>query len=135
LIAAGLVPNDFILHLNRGPYNEDEIPAPSRLYRHPLEYFEPERDGQEGTYLLHPALSELPFVKRVEAAIGQTIPYRENDEFGRPMTYRAKWWHAVDLMTEEHCGHLLNTHISPTETVSTAMVMKSKAEGLGTEYR
>jgi len=53
LIAAGLVPNQFILQLNRGPWNDD-VPAPSRLYNHPIEYFEPERDGAEGIYLLHP---------------------------------------------------------------------------------
>lgn len=133
LIAAGLAPNNFILNLNRGPWNDDS-PAPSRLYNHPLEYFEPGRDGDEGIFLLHPALADMPFVKRVADVIGRPVEHREEDEFGRPLNYLAKWWHAVDLMTDNHWQHLMQTqHLTERECLLNALAFNLELANIKVE--
>jgi hypothetical protein len=120
LIAAGLVGNEFSLSL--GLTNHDEVPAPSRLYQFPLEYFSPDREGVEGIYLRHPGLADLPFVKRVSEIVGFDVQHREEDEFGRAFGDLGHWWHAVDLMTKEHWRHLMETrHLTTDEDIDHAV--------------
>lgn len=122
LVAAGITPSGWHMSTYGGPSDYD-VPAPSRLYQFPLEYFPPDREGVEGIYLLHPGLSELPIVKRVSDVIGFDVPYRETDEYGRPFGNLGQWWHAVDLMTEKHHQHLLDTrNFTTREDILNAVV-------------
>lgn len=110
LIQTGLVPNEFILNLNRGLTNQDETELPSRAFRFPIEFMSRDRreDGVSRLLLRHPDLGDLPFVRRVAELTGEPIIWEEQDEFGRDRMH-ADWWHAVDLCTEEHWRDLLRT--------------------------
>lgn len=131
LIEAGFAPNDFILNLNRGPTNDDELPAPSRLYGFPVEYFEPSREEIEGIYLRHPGIAHLPFVKRLEECLGMEIKPRAKDEFGRPFGEITRWWHAVDLMTDAHHQHLLETqHLTTRGDMLGALTFNLEINGI-----
>ncbi|QRE77001.1 hypothetical protein [Methylobacterium aquaticum] len=117
IIAAGLEANDFLLNLNRGLTNPDEVPAPSRMYRFPIVYQEPDEEyGEpEALYLRHPGLARMPFVLRVQELLGVAIKPRELDKFGRPYCELAQWWHATDLMSDAHWQRLWESRHLTTE--------------------
>lgn len=111
LIELGVAPSEYVLELNRHLTNPDDVPAPSRLYRFPIEYVAAGRagDGVSRLLLSHPGLADLPFVRRVADAVGHPVTWSEEDEFGRERDI-GEWWHAVDLMCEQHWRHLLDTY-------------------------
>jgi hypothetical protein len=114
LVSLGFAPNRYILDINRALTNPDEIPAPSRLYRFPVDYC-PHDDSEEGLYLRHPALANLPFIQRLQSALGRPIICRDTDSHGI-------WHHAIDLMTEQHWRHLLDTrHLTAPDCLSRAV--------------
>jgi len=111
LIGSGIAANAYLLNMNRNLQNFDAVPAPSRLYQFPLEFVGRDRLPERATSQLllnHPALATLPFVRRVAAAVGTEPVWAEFDEFGRPRAL-PQWWHAIDLMTEQHWRHLMDT--------------------------
>lgn len=130
LIAAGLVPNEFILDLNRGlttPYDmalDAPWSLPSRLFRFPIEFMAGKRraDGMSRLLLRHPKLGDHPFVRRVEDALGLSIGWEPEDEFGRPFGHLPMWWHAVDLMGDKHWQDLCCTsHFTTREDLLRAI--------------
>ena len=110
LVAAGVVPNEFLLDLNRGlttPYDmalEAPWSLPSRLFRFPIEFMAGKHrpDGMSRLLLRHPKLGDHPFVRQVEERMGLSIDWEDEDEFGRPFGGLATWWHAVDLVHDKH---------------------------------
>ena len=128
LIACELVPNEFILELNRTLSNPDDLPAPSRLYEFPIEFMSAHRrrDGRSRLLLQHPDLADLPFVRRV----GEPVAWEPEDEFGRARSALPRWWHAIDLMCEDHWRHLLQTrHLSDEEAIFEAVAIAVENPG------
>jgi hypothetical protein len=116
LIKAGLVPNAFVLDLNRTvtvprdlqmpyPWN-----LPSRLFSFPIEVSDRTEDGSRRIGLLHPLLADHPFVKHVETTLNIQLD-REGapNEYGYSKAGLGTWWHAVDLITTGHWRDLLET--------------------------
>lgn len=109
LVAAGFAPNEYYLDANRAlqvPYGmalEAPWSLPSRAFRFPIEFMSARRTGGASRILLrHTKLTAHPFVRQVEAALGQSIAWEPEDEFGRPMGSQIEWFHAVDLMSDTH---------------------------------
>jgi len=101
LIAAGLVPNEFILDLNShlATPNRSELPwpwcAPSRAFMFPIAYDRPDADGRRSLRLLHPLMAAHPHVKHVEAVLGAdcwTEPPRQSD------IDQCAFWHGIDML-------------------------------------
>jgi len=116
LVQRGLVPNHFLLDLNKGLTipRDMEMPypwnLPSRLFIFPIEITDQAKDGTRRMGLLHPLLADHPYVKHVEATLGITMD-RDGapNEYGYSKCETGKWWHAVDLMTTGHWRDLLDT--------------------------
>lgn len=122
LIAKGLAPSVFVLHLNHSlTFPPDmELPPPwdlhSRLFRFPIEVAEPsgERPGRIG--LMHPLLVDHPFVRRVAADLGMALdPQGAPNAYGVSKQAAARWWHAVDLVSAGLWRELLETRRFTTE--------------------
>jgi hypothetical protein len=123
LIATGLVPNHFVLELNRGLTNPHPEALPSRLFRFPIAFVARKTlDGKSRLLLNHPALAGHPFVQEVAAKTGEMPVWEPLDEFGRDRGALPRWWHAVDLMTEAHWRDLLATrHFTDDEAIAGAI--------------
>ena len=113
LVDAGFAPNGHSLESNgltthdaRDKLGDLAHPwsLPSRAFGYPMELRHD--DGVERLALSHPALAEHPLVAAVEARIGVRAAFLDN---GRGRGGMAPWWHAVDLMSEEHWRALLET--------------------------
>jgi hypothetical protein len=132
LIACELVPNEFILELNRTLSNPDDLPAPSRLYEFPIEFMSAHRrrDGRSRLLLQHQDLADLPFVRRVAGIVGEPVAWEPEDEFGRARSALPRWWHAIDLMCEDHWRHLLQTrHLSDEAAIFEAVAIAVETPG------
>lgn len=110
LIDRGLVANSFLLSLNQAM----GIPAmdlPSRLMNWPVEFVDRKRrnDGQSTILLNHPDLADLPFLDEIEARVGFRPQWEATDEFGRERGGRWRYFHAIDLLTDDHWLDLLRT--------------------------
>lgn len=116
LIACGLVSGGYALDLNRSlsiprdmvlppPWN-----LPSRLFQFPIEVGELLPDGSRAIGLMHPLLSDHPFVAHVEACLGMTLdPGGAPNRHGYSKCSTALWWHAVDLVSTGNWRALLDT--------------------------
>ncbi len=124
LITAGLVPNQFILELNRGLTNPHPEALPSRLFRFPIDFEARETPEDKSRLLLkHPALADHPFVHEVAAKTGETPIWEPLDEFECDRGAQGRWWHAVDLMSEAHWRDLLATrHFTDDDAIAAAIV-------------
>lgn len=115
LIAEGFVPNLFVLDLNHfltAPLIEAEgFPwnLHSRTIRHPITVSRFDGINQRTLALLHPALEDHPFVKRVEAAIGYKLQVREYGDNGRAHKPGSAWAHAIDLVARGDWKDLVNS--------------------------
>lgn len=133
LLEHGFVHSEYVLDLNDGlhvPYDM-ALPAPwslpSRMFRFPIETWEPPPGQPRRLGLLHPRLAGHPFVRRVEGALGIAI---ERDgapnEHGYSKAPLALWWHAVDLVTSGHWRDLLAT----ADFTTPGDIMRAVAHGL-----
>lgn len=141
LIAASFAPNEFFLDLNRGlmvPYDlvlEAPWSLRSRMFRFPIEFMCSRRDAGASRILLrHPKLSAHPFVQQVEAALGLTIAWEPEDEFGRPLSSQWEWYHAVDLMSDAHwrdlcCTSEFTTREAMIQAIALAVSFAAGHEG------
>jgi hypothetical protein len=77
---------------------------PSRPFQFPIEVTRQEPNGNRRMGLLHPLLSEHPFVRHVEASLDIKI-----DPNGADRTQIGPWWHAVDLVSHGLWHDLLKT--------------------------
>ncbi|WP_080580050.1 MT-A70 family methyltransferase [Sinorhizobium fredii] len=114
LVATGLAPSKYILHLNRGLTNPAALDLPSRLFRFPVEFMDAERGGGESRLLLrHPlvwqVLQVTDFLADIEQKIGVRPVWEPLDEFGRDFGEKWRWYHAVDLCNDKHWQGLLKT--------------------------
>lgn len=110
LVESGLVVNEYLLGLNRAL----SIPChdlPSRLFQWPVEFVGRDRreDGVSVILLNHPDLASFPFADEIEGAIGERPHWEPRDEFGRDRGERHRYFHALDLLTDEHWHGLIET--------------------------
>lgn len=122
LIACGFVSGGYMLDLNRtlstppdmvlaAPWN-----LPSRLFRFPSEFGDLLPDGSRAIGLMHPLLSDHPFVAHVETCLGTTLdPGGAPNRCGYSNCGTALWWHAVDLVSSGNWRALLETRQFTTQ--------------------
>ena len=116
VIAHSLVPNSFILNLNRSLAVPDQmdLPAPwnlpSRMFKFPIE-LTGDMDGLPRRIgLVHPLLIDHPFVHKVSEALGFELdPNGAPNKHGYRTGGYAEWWHAVDLVCAGMWKELLAT--------------------------
>lgn len=104
--------NGWLLANNRtlGGWGEcKEIP--SRLFQFPIEFVERDRLGSDFSvlYLNHELIGEHPLVQRVQELIGQAIPWCPVDEFGRDRGAKWRYFHALDLATNDRFSILMDS--------------------------
>lgn len=141
LIAKGLVPNEFLLDLNRCLTTPDamDLPfpwsLPSRLFRFPVRVTEVDDAGERQCFLVTPALVEHPFVQQVDkelAEIGRKIVGMD-DLSQEWHGMDSRWHHAIDLMTEEHWRDLLVTaHFTTPAMILGAVKIALHSRGITT---
>lgn len=110
LIALDLASNAGLLSINRtlSDWRLDRSDwgnwaLPSRAFKFPVEYIEAGRIDEDNAYLAlnHPALGAHPYVRMLEEKLGEPIPWLEEDEFGRDRGAKWRYFHALDLCTDE----------------------------------
>lgn len=124
LIAAGYVPNEFILDLNRSLQLEQGEAAPwslpSRLFQYPVAVIPPEQD-RNGTWqprkigLRHPLLIDHPGVQALQQALGLDLAGDPPCNRWGVSTHHGTWHHAVDLISAGHWRDLLATQRFTTQ--------------------
>jgi hypothetical protein len=114
LVAEGLAQSRYVLEINghlQVPVDEnfgDPWNLPSRLMQFPLEA-RFDKTGQMRVGLMHPALAEHPFVKRVAKVIRpHKIGLSGAPNAAGYSQAPATWWHACDLI-RSHSDDLLRT--------------------------
>jgi hypothetical protein len=122
LIAIGYHTSECLLDINgslHAPYDaeyEGIWALPSRLFQFPISVSRFDGVTQRTMRLRHPLLSDHPFVKHIEQALGVTL---EADE-GATNT----WFHACDLTTKTHWRTLLETRqFTTTEDIAGAVAL------------
>jgi hypothetical protein len=110
LVTSGLVHNSYLLELNRA-IRFPAMDLPSRLMQWPIEFVMRSRcNGGESLLLLrHPDLADLPFVDAIEEKSGHRPVWKDTDEFGRDRGADFRYFHALDLLTDDHWLDLLRT--------------------------
>lgn len=116
LVALGIEHNEWSLNNNRtvgswGIAKDEAYPwcLPSRAFHFPIEFRGGGGKGDGWISLRHPELHNHPFVIKVGELLGEPVPWREVDEFGRRLEASTEWFHAVDLMNDAHWRDLLDT--------------------------
>lgn len=112
LIEKGLAHSSGLLNINRTLGDYGTAPEiPSRLFQFPIEFVERGRLGSEFSvlYLNHELIGGHPYVQRVQELIGQTIPWCPVDEFGRDRGAKWRYFHALDLATNDRFSILMDS--------------------------
>lgn len=109
LVDAGFAHNEYHLSLNRA-IQVSFGDLPSRLFNFPIEFVERRRqtDGQSKLWLRHPDFEGFPELDAIEDATGTRPVWQPLDEFGRKRDI-GPFWHAIDLLTDEHFQAMLET--------------------------
>lgn len=109
LIETGYASNAYPLDINRSISIECGD-LPSRLFQFPIEFVDRSRqeDGESKLWLQHPDLARMEFVVRIERDTECRPVWSPVDEFGRERR-RGAFWHAIDLLTDEHFRGMLDT--------------------------
>jgi len=111
LVRLGFVANAYLLDINKALQAHDtaEMPEPwslpSRLMRFPIRVSVPSHDAPRRLTLTHPGLEAHPFVRRVEAGIGERVPLPGADD----TVARGDGGHALDLIAVGRWRDLLTT--------------------------
>lgn len=135
LIAAGYVANEYLAWINRNV----SIPCsdlPSRMFQWPVELVDRSRreDGKSALLLNHPDLHTFPFVDQLEAATGVRPHWEELDEFGRDRGSRHRYFHAMDLLTDEHWRDMLATiNFTDPDAIICGLLFRADYGGLSTK--
>lgn len=110
IVDRGLVANDYLLRLNQS-ITKPVQDLPSRLFQFPVEFIDRERrkDGKSALLLRHPDLAAFPFVDEIERESGERPVWEPEDEFGRDRGASWRYYHALDLLTDEHWKDLIAT--------------------------
>lgn len=109
IVAAGLASNDYLLWLNQS-LNIEAGDLPSRLFHWPVEFVRSDRaEGESRILLRHPNFASFPFVGEIESKVGVRPAWEALDEFGRDRGKNWRYFHAVDLLTDEHWRDLIVT--------------------------
>lgn len=112
LVELGLVGSEWLLQNNRTLSPKGPVPVPGRLFRFPLEWVDRDRLGnnaEESILLLnHPLIGDHPFVRQTAELIGEPIVWADFDEFGRDRGAMWRFFHALDLATDELMLHLID---------------------------
>lgn len=94
LLDQGIVTTPYCLRINYGTLQDPGVPYSPRSYSFPVSV--ELVDGAVRLWLRTPAGGSLPFVQRVEAALGVRAVWDES----RPNIMDARWHHAIDLASE-----------------------------------
>lgn len=122
IIAAGLEHNEWTLNNNRtlggwGIAKDEAYPwnLPSRAMHFPIEFRGGAGKGDGWISLRHPELSQHPFVLRVGEQLGEPVPWKVTDEFGRSLKASTEWFHACDLIGDTHWRDMIDTRRFTTD--------------------
>jgi hypothetical protein len=131
LIENGMGTNAYLLDINRALSSTVRLTAPwnlpSRLFQFPVEVAKADGEGQRQIGMMHPALSEHPFIQHVEKIIGAPLsPEGAPNEYGVSNQPTAQWWHAVDLISAGLWRELIQTQHFTTP----ALIAQAVAFGL-----
>lgn len=136
LVAGGLAPNEYLLNMNRALYCPPAMDLPSRLFQWPVEFVDRSRreDGKSALLLNHPAFDGMPFVDEIEARCGVRPIWEDRDEFGRERISRYQYFHAMDLLTDEHWSDMLRTrHFCSEKAITNGLCYRATYGGLSTD--
>ncbi len=113
--------------------NTHALALPSRLFQFPIEFINDTSLPDEKRLLLrHPLLADLPFVAEVAEKVRVMPTWEPADEFGRDRGALPRWWHAVDLMTNDHFRGLLETrHLTDDKSIAEAVAFRVTGERKG----
>lgn len=115
LVDNGFGENDYLLNINGALRSSNTpLPAPwnlpSRLFRSPIEVGESKADGSREIGMMHPGLSDHPFIRKVAEMVGEPLsPGGAPNAHGVSNQRNAQWWHAVDLVSSGHWRELIET--------------------------
>ena len=119
LVAVGLVGSWAQYDLNKGmlwnPFLVTSTHMPSRMHKFPLQC------RKQRVFIVHPGLSEEPFVDEVERRICYRPVYDDCVAFERR---NREWQHAHDLCTRELHGELIaSAHLTTPDKVADTIAM------------
>ncbi|MDP3549328.1 MAG: hypothetical protein Q8R81_02920 [Novosphingobium sp.] len=122
IVERGLAASTYVLDLNRSlsvphdfqlshPWN-----LPSRLFRFPIEVSAGLGEAPRRIGLMHPLLTDHPFVRHVEEVLGIALaPGGAPNAYGVSNAHTGLWWHAVDLVSAGQWRALLETRRFTTD--------------------
>lgn len=135
LISSGLIDNEVVLGLGASlGCHPDADRLPSRLYAFPIEFVgvSARRDDSCALLLRHPALADMPLCGEIEKRTGLRPVWEPFDHYGREREQGA-FWHAIDLMSDEHVDGFLETrHLSSERMIVNALCYAMDYGGLST---
>lgn len=109
LLDQGIVTTPYCLRINYGTLQDDSVPWSPRSYSFPVSV--ELADGAVRLWLRTPAGGSLPFVRRVEAALGVRAVWDDS----RPNIMDARWHHAIDLASEGRLEELFASREHTTD--------------------
>ena len=118
--ALGVVVNAYHLSANSGVLQDASVPFSPRSYAFPVRV--ELVDGDVRLWLRTPATGTLPFVKRIEAAVGVRAVWDEH----RLGVADGRWFHAIDLVSDGRWRDLLNSR----EHTEDRMIVRAVVIGL-----
>jgi hypothetical protein len=133
LIEAGLASNWYLLKVCGASIATVRDDLPSRLFQFPVEFVDRERreDGKSALILNHPDLVSFPFLDEIEAKIGIRPAWEPFDEYGRDRGEKWRYYHAIDLLTDEHWRDLIATrNFTDNKAIAAALCYHADYGGL-----
>ena len=111
ILSSGLAHNEYMMSLGSALRVKLINDWPSRMFKFPTEYVDgaDREDGQTTILLNHPEFAEYAFVDECEQRCGIRPVWEPFDKFGRDRGARHRYFHAIDMMTDEHWQILLDT--------------------------
>lgn len=133
IISSGLAHNEYLLSLN-GSFDTSCGDLPSRLFQWPIEYIDREEGRENRILLRHPDFASYPFVDEIEEKTGVRPVWEPLDKFGRDRGANWRYFHAVDLLTDEHWRDLIETrNFTDDKAVIQGLCYRADYGGLSNE--
>lgn len=133
LIETGLAHNEFLLTVINTSIATARDDLPSRMFQFPVEFVERDRreDGRSTILLNHPDLASYSFVDEIETKVGFRPAWEPLDEYGRDRGEKWRYYHAIDLSTDEHWRGLIETrNFTDNQAIAQALCYRADYGGL-----